>query len=192
MSRIGVDIDGCLADFNTAYIKLMMKHTEIVFPPCSDTYPDCWSYDKAAGMTSAQLNLVWADITKSKTFWLDLAPLPGASDFLRWISNTHHDIYFVTSRPGDTSKWQTERWLKRWGFFGAPTVLISSEKGLVCDALRLNYYADDKVENCADAVNASALRTTVYMVAQPWNFDVTHTRRGPLSGFQRMIEDGEA
>lgn len=195
MATIGVDIDGILADFNTSYVSLINKMTGIEFPPLGDDYPDEWFYCKTAyrkaGYDEDQVNavskVVWSTIAASKSFWLDLKPYPGAVKFLQWISLLKDDVYFMTSRPGATAKWQTEKWLKRNGFFGAPTVIITSDKDLVCKAVKADYYVDDKTENCEDVLMSCP--ALVYMVERPYNTPLKDlTGRGPLDGFRKLIE----
>ena len=186
---IGCDIDGVLANFNQSYIELLTKQTGIIFPYLSDTYPDVWDYDKAAGCTRQQLNTAWRTI-KSRTFWKDLEAYPGAVEFLAWLSSRQDDdVYFITSRPGDRAKEQTEKWLKRHGFFGSPTVLISSQKGAICSALNVNYYIDDKMENCID-VKAQSPATLLYIKACPYNAPIEGAYRGSLELFQAGIDMG--
>jgi uncharacterized HAD superfamily protein len=53
------------------------------------------------------------------------------------------------------------------GRLDSVTVLISSEKGLCARALNLDYYIDDKWENCVDVGMES--NTKVYLLDRPWN-----------------------
>lgn len=194
---LGIDIDGVLADFNQDYVKLINKMTGIEFPALGEDYPDEWFYCKTAyrkagydeAKVSATGKAVWGAISSSKSFWLDLKPYPGAIKFLQWISLLKDDIYFMTSRPGATAKWQTEKWLKRNGFFGSPTVIITSEKGMTCKAVKADFYVDDKTENLQDVV-FTCPPTQVYRVIRPYNIHVDGSISGDLAGFQKLIENG--
>ena len=163
---VGVDLDGILADFNEAYIKLLTKQSGIVFPPISDAYPDTWYYEKAIGVSEEDQKAVWEHIEWSEDFWLSLKPYWNACGFLvrlRWVKA---DTYFITNRKGRTAKWQTERWLHKCGF-PEPTVLLASQKGMLCNALNITHYIDDKIENCEDVRNNSVGHC--YMLKRPWN-----------------------
>jgi hypothetical protein len=170
--RLGVDVDGILADFNPAYKKLIEENSPIRLPDISDTYPNTWSYEKAAGCSPTDINKVWTIIKSSDEFWENLTAYQDAEEFLDnlwklveekpWI-----DVYFITSRPGQTAKTQTEGWLNSHMFYN-PTVLISSDKELCASALNLTHYIDDKNENCTE-VRDYALNTKCYMLARPWN-----------------------
>lgn len=188
---IGIDVDGILADFNSSFIPLIKQLFNIELPPASDTYPNTWYYDIAGGVSKEQSREAWKLIAQSRNFWLDLSPYPETNKFLRMISNRHDDIYFVTQRPGKTAKFQTETWLKRNGFHGHPTVLVSGNKGIICNCLGVNLYIDDKNENCVDVVRDSP-NTVCYRVPRPWNNAIPGTTTGTLRDFGNLIENGVA
>jgi hypothetical protein len=45
-------------------------------------------------------------------------------------------------------------------------VLISSQKGLVCQALKVTAYIDDRWENAVDVARGN---TQSYLLTRPWN-----------------------
>lgn len=169
--RLGVDVDGILADFNIPYKALIEKnHPSIKLPDIGDSYPNTWNYERAAGLLSADVSELWRQIKTDDRFWLTIPPYTETDEAmgrLEDLENCGADIYFITSRVGDTAKYQTEQWLDFHGFF-EPTVLISSEKGMCCRALNLTHYIDDKNENCTD-VRDTAPGTAVTMLKRPWN-----------------------
>lgn len=167
--KIGIDIDGVLADFNTGYIDLIRRTTGIQLPPVSNVYPDVWHYERAAGVTKKQEHEVWEHIRNSE-FWGQLFPLKGTLEVLDKLTQLRyegHEIYFITSRVGKKVKFQTERWLSLYGM-NNPTVLISDKKGPVAQGLELDVFIDDKPENCADVQLASP-KTRVFLLDQPYN-----------------------
>ena len=166
--RVGIDVDGVLADFNTSYKKLIEKLTPLRLPDISDYYPNTWYYERAAGISKDDENRVWDAIKSNHSFWHKLQPNLETFDFLQGLDDLSADIYFITSRVGDSAKYQTEQWLRHNGFIAYPTVLISKEKGLCCKSLKLTHYIDDKNENCT-AVSEQSPDTKVFMLACPWN-----------------------
>lgn len=170
--RIGIDMDGCLADFNVPYISLIEQHSGVKLPDSSDTYPNRWNYESDAGLNSTQVSKMWAEIKASPDFWVKLPAYPETSSFLRSILDLElfqdAAVYFITNRPGLDAKGQTEVWLQRNGYNAHPTVLISGEKGLCAKALELTHYIDDKNENCTD-VRDNSPETANFMIQRPWN-----------------------
>jgi 5'(3')-deoxyribonucleotidase len=180
--RIGIDMDGVLADFVTSHIQAIKKITGKELPPLSDTYPDVWDYDKAAGVTSEERNQVWEYI-KASGFQAKLLPLPGAVEAIERLNAAAyggHHVYFITSRTGSLAKMHSEQWL-RWHGMDNPTVLIAHNKGPVALGLELEVFIDDRPENNEDVINTLTGRNTsqpgaeraltcrVYLPDQPWN-----------------------
>jgi uncharacterized HAD superfamily protein len=167
--RIGIDLDGVLANFNEAFKELIKAQTGIVLPPLSDTYPDTWDYHKAAGVSPEQGDKMWEYI-KTSMFWASLHALPETPailDRLETLALNGHHIYFITSRSGSMAKFWSELWLIRHGY-ASPTVLISYDKGPIAKGLSLNVFVDDRPENCADVI-AQGCGTRVYLIDAPYN-----------------------
>lgn len=170
MAVIGVDVDGIVANFEAGYAPLLTQTTGIEFPRLGEAgWPDTWFWERAAGVTKEQESVAWDQIKASNDFWFNLPAHAGAQAFLDELAHysINHDVYFITSRVGKHVKYQTESWLAYHGFEEA-TVLISSEKGLCCRALKVTHYIDDKNENCAQVVDQSP-STLCYMLAKPYN-----------------------
>lgn len=173
MSRVGIDCDGVLCDFNETFINRVIQVTgEDRFPkrPFDIT---TWNYPESYGYSSAQVSAVWESIKADAGFWRSLKPYPDAAAALGFLWNLQrhqdHELYFITSRLGRAVKHQSEQWLQQW--FPNPTVLISSQKGACARALLLDVYIDDKWENCVDAAwNLNHPSTTrTYLMDRPWN-----------------------
>lgn len=187
--------DGILADFNSAYIQLVRKLTgRDLFPQgYNKDIIETWSYPESFGYTKDEISGVWDWIARDDEFWFNLKPLEGAEDFLEKLAYEEmaapHDIYFITSRVGYDVKRQSEGWLREhgWGTACDPTVLISSEKGLCCKALKINAYIDDKNENCEQVLLESP-KTLCYMLARPWNSLEAVTCAGNIMRADNLVE----
>lgn len=170
--RIGIDIDGVLADFNSSFIQTVIAVTgEDKFPPRPFDIPT-WHYPQYFGYSEEVMDYkkgpVWAAIFENPSFWSSLIAYPKVPLFLLILaSDTVHDFYFITNRDGIQVKNQTERWLNAKGF-PRPTVLISGAKGLCAQALKLDVYVDDRWENCLD-VKEKSPSTRVFILDRPWN-----------------------
>jgi 5'(3')-deoxyribonucleotidase len=176
--KIGIDIDGVLADFNSEFIKRCVDVTgKDLFPPRPFDIPT-WHYPQHYGYTDADMKYpdgpVWQSIVDDPMFWYTLHPYDDAPAFLLPLDHGVHDVYFVTNRPGPTAKQQTESWLEFHGYglhspnFSFPTVMLSHDKGSIAKALGLDLYIDDRTENCLD-VNHASPSTKVFMRARTWN-----------------------
>ncbi len=187
--KIGIDCDGVIANFNEAYMDLIVATTgKDLFLP-KPYLIQTWAYPEALGYTRKEVSRVWDVIKKDENFWFLLPSLPGAEDFLIDLATLDAEVYFITSRVGVNVKRQSEYWLMARGYI-LPTVLITPQKGDACRILSLDFYIDDKVENCKDVFDRS-LFTRGYMLAQPWNEQVEGVPRiDSLNEFLEMVKSG--
>lgn len=188
--RIGFDIDGVLAAFIPAYERMFVLETgRNTFPPIGpDSVPE-WNWPTRYGYTSEETRAVWARINSNSAFWKTLEPTPDFDAFFDWQVWQTPDVemYFVTSRPGTCPKDQTEQWFLRH-LGTVPTVLISDEKGMVCRALKLDYYVDDKLENIED-VAVKSPQTFAYLLDRAYNREREVPRRiQRLTDFLQIVD----
>lgn len=181
--RIGVDVDGVLADFNAHFIERVIQVCgEDKFPPRPFDIP-VWDYPKHYGYTTKQLTAVWEHIEQDLNYWRNLPKYHNTETALLALAQFEHkgnDLYYITSRPGQAAKEQTESWIQRHtrvqtAALPAPTVLLSSRKGAAAYALDLDAYIDDKLENLYD-VHTDTPITTLFLQNRPWNI----TRETPV------------
>lgn len=186
---IGVDCDGVLCDFNKNYINLVIDVTgRDLFPPRPFEI-GTWNYPESFGYTKKEVSASWDRIKESDSFWFSLSSYgEEVEKFAEFLEIIEQPTYFITSRIGKDVKGQTEDWLYQHGF-GTPTVLISSEKGECCHALNIDYYIDDKNENCQDVCKKSP-DTVVCMLARPWNQFIDIPRIKSLTNFMEVINGG--
>ena len=158
MSRLGIDIDVCLANFSQAYATELTKYTGIKFPDFThDTTPNTWYWEREGGVTKEQESWVWNNriLQKGSKFWENLNPLDEAIDTIKQLdklSKTGHSIYYITHRMGDMAKRQTEKWLYMMGMdYG--TVLISGNKLPLIIGLELDAFIDDKESTIKEVVD---------------------------------------
>lgn len=178
MAKVGIDVDGVLACFDPAFVKVMIEVTgEDRFGKDVedlDHFPPIWDFPQLYGYTDEQCKAVWKEIHARRGFWQNLNPQPDAADAIRDLSrfrDAGHEVYFVTDRGGVQAKRQTEDWLRDHGM-EVPTVIISGQKGLALGLLNLDCYIDDKLthaNSCAMVVRQQQRLTRVYLLDRPWN-----------------------
>lgn len=184
--KLGIDIDGCLANFNLAYGKRLAEaNGNDLLPEGWKDKPEvfvCWNWDSHYGYTPEIQNLVWRrDIINNPTFWGTLRGYPLTVETvkkLNFMAKAGMEVSFLTNRMGLMVKQQTEKWLYDIGI-DYPTVIIASDKIPIIRAMGLNFYVDDKLETCNDLARVAEgedlpVKGRVYMVDAPYNREGRH------------------
>lgn len=186
--RIGIDIDGVIANFYSAYETAVIEEAggEDKFPAkYPEQLPPVWDWPEHYGYDKMITGRVWKKIKESRSFWGNLGKLPDAKVLDQSMPWAIHDVYFITNRAGANAKQQTERWLRERFPIHNPTVLVTPNKGLAAAALQLDVYIDDKGENVL-AVEQQSPATRVYLIDRPYNEHVKVQRR--VSGLKSVFE----
>mgnify|MGYP006195708599 CR=1 FL=1 len=183
MLRIAVDLDGTLADMDTA----LQAEAERLFGAGVDLRaslrgrpegsPGVETPDPTAsspGMRPAapppeparvrlsdrQQRQLWTRVREIDNFWESLREVePGAVARLALAAaSARWEVLFITTRPpsgGDTTQVQSQRWLEAHGFERPSVFVVSGSRGHVASALTLDAVVDDRPENCLDVATDS-------------------------------------
>lgn len=194
--RIAFDIDGVLADWNSAFRDLLEEQTRKkpkVWPPDKWAWPNDYC-------TGAEIHNAWGYIDSTRgTWWADLEPLykgSGASERKALIDlSKHHDLYFMTARYGAGVKRVTEGWIEDY-YAIWPTVLVGLDpqaKAAVMKALDIDVMVDDRPENVIAAYRVDIDHPIIY--DQPWNKEMgwsektsTVRRLGSLAAVAELVK----
>lgn len=194
--KIGIDIDGVLANFNMPFAERLAKVTGKDLCPPRPFDPTEWNWPGAFGYSEIEVNQTWEVVHANPNFWAALPAMAGATEALFALEQhgSEHDdeVYFVTARSGVAVKKQTERWLQ--GVLPSTddyTVLVTPLKGLACAALQLDCYIED---NWVNALSVAQTKTRSYLCTRTWNatHDTDHTGVIRVSTVEEMLRREDA
>jgi hypothetical protein len=146
--RIGCDLDGTLADLDSA----LEREAATVLGP---------QVERPSGLRARrQRRAVWDHIAAKPDFWTTLAEAePGAVVRLASAAAAGEwEIIFLTQRPataGETTQRQSQRWLEAHGFDRPSVFVVSGSRGKIAAALDLQVVLDDRARNCVDVISDS-------------------------------------
>lgn len=178
--NVGVDIDSVLADYTKSFTEVLNSYYPEA-PVFGATYKGITSWDWHGWypLPEEKINAVWNDFCQDEKrveeFFLNIPILhyEGFDNLLDLSHEASHavNIYFITARHVPNPRVNlvdlTRSWLLQNDFY-QPQVLVTHRKGLIAEALDLDYFIDDSVANCID-VRAHNSRTKIYLPAYPYN-----------------------
>jgi 5'(3')-deoxyribonucleotidase len=170
MLKIGVDIDGVLADF-LAKARTLLK--EMCGKPADDLIQTGWGFD-SLGITKEEERQFWDKLDTIPNWWYDLPKMPGTDTIKRLCDK--YRVIFITNRKDGTGMpvdVQSAAWLQ-WTFgINYPTVLLSDDKGPLARALKLDWFIDDRPKNVEEVrVSSPLTRTVLYRTS--YNTEYAH------------------
>jgi hypothetical protein len=154
--RVGIDLDGVLADFRSAFrtIASSVLHSEFK--------------GRDEELSPSELERVWKTIAGTHNWWVSV----GAHEpeqiarLFRLARDKRWEIVFLTKRPpsaGDAVQYQTQWWLEQHGFLLPAVVTVPGSRGELANALRLDILIDDLFVNCAEVVGASTTKALLLL-----------------------------
>lgn len=143
--KIGIDIDGVLANFihHFRILNNTLHNVTITEDPTD------WDFQNW-GLTNHQLSMSWAELQKTEGFWTSLKKCDDVKQSHIDVLDDKAQLFFVTTRAstvGMPREKQTNDWLKKTFRIKHPTVIVTSNKGLVAAALELDAFIDDNYDN---------------------------------------------
>jgi hypothetical protein len=187
--RLGIDLDGVLADMHGELIRQAGSLFGPLVPPVAAESPSpalgraaepaarspILDVDPAAQnlkLTPRQQRALWEHVGSIENFWETLAEIePGFVARLWAVADERGwEIIFLTKRPpsaGAPTQLQTQRWLAAAGFQHPSTFVVQGSRGRIAAALDLQYVVDDRPENCLDVVVDSSARAILVWRDEP-------------------------
>ena len=159
--RIGVDIDGVLADFRTAF------HAAAVYCLHRDV-ADSDDPEPVGPLSPDDIRQVWDYIARTQNWWMEVPPYEP-DQIARLYSLTRAvgwEVFFLTKRPpsaGDSVQFQTQWWIERFGFYLPAVLTVPGSRGDIANGLRLDMIIDDQILNCIEVVSASPTKALLML-----------------------------
>lgn len=158
--RLGVDLDGVVADFRTAF-REAATDAGVSLPAGAPGAP-------ADPISPRDIKRIWEHIRRTANWWTTLkayepAQLPRLYELAR---ERKWEVVFLTRRPataGDPVQFQSQWWLEQQGFYYPAVVTVPGSRGELANALRLDIVVDDQIHNCVDIVSASTAKALLVL-----------------------------
>lgn len=174
--KIGLDLDGVLAAFSPKFVEMANEMFGYSLKAENQTE---WDHT-CLGLSKKEEDAVWEVINTTPNWWYHELPALPETNLITEVAR-RHTVYFITNRNqtkvGMSIEEQSAHWVRRNFWIPNPTVIVTKQKGKVADALLLDYFIDDKLENCLDVAKHS--NTTVYLHDAPYNSDNRGHRTTP-------------
>ena len=193
-----IDLDGVLANFNTAFARLLDPEGTII-PVQKGTWPEVWSWPQQY-FPRDFIDEAWERVKDSPFFWRDLGEFRWTKPVLTLLGKKQRmlgdEVYFVTARPGTRVKAQTELWLRARGYRNPTVIVVTKKKWGVVNDLAADVVVDDKPKILTDIHARHTTSVRCYLQVHPYNmlFAGEHAARlgiTPVSTPMKALQEEE-
>src|SRR5215510_12887400 len=159
--RIGIDIDGVIADFRTAFHAAALRCLRRDVADSDDL-------ESAGPLSPDDVRKVWDYIGRTQNWWMDVPPYEP-DQIARLYSLTRAagwEVFFMTKRPpsaGDSVQFQTQWWIERFGFYLPAVMTVPGSRGDIANGLRLDIVIDDQLINCVEVISAAPTKALLML-----------------------------
>jgi|TARA_B100001971_G_C18168667_1_gene525769 uncharacterized HAD superfamily protein len=167
--KIGIDCDGCLADFNTLFLEFCNKAKEVNY-----TIDDIYSHDLWVSFRIEKKEMLgyFNDFFQTNYF-KDLPVVFGSRDVVRELS-LENELTVITARPESVSS-LTNKWIEAHFYDRFSNVVLNGEyddnsqgkrKWEICIDKGIEFMVEDCREN---AVACADNGVPTLLIDYPWN-----------------------
>ncbi len=159
--RIGIDIDGVLADFRTAFHEAAMRCLR-------HDVDDEQDLETLTPLSAGDVRRVWDHIAAAHNWWMEV-PAYEPDQIARLYSLTRAagwEVFFMTKRPpsaGDSVQFQTQWWIERFGFYLPAVMTVPGSRGDIANGLRLDLILDDQLINCVEVISTAPTKAVLVL-----------------------------
>jgi len=156
MIKIGIDVDGVLADAMSAFLPRIKSDYGL-----DVMIEDIVQYDfeKCTPVSKTMMDCIYSD----PDFFYSLKPLPDAVAATQYLRMAGFEIFIITSRIPEMVGVTTD-WLEAHRF-EFDSVVISNDKAHYASFVGLNYFIEDRYKT---AMQLSE-HCRVFLIDYPWN-----------------------
>ena len=157
--RIGIDIDGVLADFRSAFHETAVR---LLRHDVDDTQ----DLEALTPLSAADVRRVWDHIATAQNWWMEV-PAYEPDQIARLYSLMRAggwEVFFMTKRPpsaGDSVQFQTQWWIERFGFYLPAVMTVPGSRGDIANGLRLDLILDDQLINCVEVISTAPAKAVL-------------------------------
>lgn len=159
--RIGIDVDGVIANFRTAFHAAAVRCLRRDVADSDDP-------ESAGPLSPDDVRRVWEYIARTQNWWMEVPPYEP-DQIARLYSLTRAigwEVFFMTKRPpsaGDSVQFQTQWWIERFGFYLPAVLTVPGSRGDIASGLRLDLIIDDQVINCIEVISATPAKALLML-----------------------------
>ena len=165
--RVGIDLDGVVADFRSAFEQAAAE-AGVRFALPRPTSPAGAGPVPAEPLSSRNIKQIWDHVRRVPNWWvrLDAYEPDQIARLYELVRRLKWEVVFMTRRPstlGDPVQYQSQWWLEEQGFFYPAVVTVPGSRGELANALRLDVVVDDQLHNCVDVTSSSAAKALLLL-----------------------------
>lgn len=184
---VGLDIDGVVADFLSAFLRLL--ETRLGNGPIAAETIRSFNFKDHPFLSEEVVWKCMEEVSYAPEFWENLSSLILPEDWSRLEELSRNSrLVFITHRYVRETYSIHEiscEWLRRHGISHPAVYFTQEPKGRLVQDLGLSLFMDDRFENCQEI--AENTKATVLMPHRSYNQNFAHPRVKRIRNFSELF-----